>query len=163
MSSSDRDRPQDRARQASRDRDPKDELRAAARGLRDSLTTREGVEVERTDTLLRAGLSLLFAIIMSVVDTVLIALVFFSLIYAFVTRQPPNPQVRSFSNRVVSYAYRVYRYLTYNEARAPFPFGDFPEEVEPSAWSNEQTESERLGLDFGRVDELDDDWDDDRR
>ncbi len=55
-----------------RDKRPETELRGTARRLRDSLTTSQGVEIERSDTLLRAGLSLLLAIVMSVVDTVLL-------------------------------------------------------------------------------------------
>jgi hypothetical protein len=39
--------------------------------------------------------------------------------------------VRSFANRTLSYLYAVTRYLTYNQAEVPFPFSDFPREVDP--------------------------------
>ncbi len=87
--------------------------------------------IERPETTLRLVKSLLFILIYQVVETVLITLVAFSLIVAFVTKAPPSERVRRFANRVLAYGYRMGRYVTYNEERAPFPFDDFPEEIEP--------------------------------
>jgi hypothetical protein len=32
----------------------------------------------------------------------------------------------------VSYSYRIWRYITYNEAQVPFPFSEFPAPLEPT-------------------------------
>jgi hypothetical protein len=48
-----------------------------------------------------------------------------------VTTRPPSERVRRFANRVLSYLYHIVRYLTYNEPELPFPFSDFPPQLEP--------------------------------
>jgi hypothetical protein len=91
----------------------------------------EGDPLSRGDTGIRILLSLVLALIWQVVEMVLLALVLFALGFALVTERAPGERVRRFANRVVSYGYRIGRYLTFNEARAPFPFSDWPDEVEP--------------------------------
>lgn len=88
-------------------------------------------EIARRDTGVRILLTLLFAVIWGVLETVLAAVVVFGLIWALLTEQAPPPRVREFANRLVSYGYRMWRYITHNEARVPFPFSEFPEAVEP--------------------------------
>jgi Domain of unknown function (DUF4389) len=92
-----------------------------------------GSEIERKDTGIRMLLSLLFVCILYAIEAVLAVTVVFSLAVALITKRPPGEQVRSFANRTLSYLYRILRYLTYNEHQAPFPFADFPPEVEPPA------------------------------
>lgn len=103
-------------------------------------------EIERSDTLIRIVLSLLFVLILGVVEMVLGVLVAFSLLYTLLTRNVPGAPVRAFSNRVVAYAYRIYRYLVYNEPEVPFPFSEFPDVVEPTRWSYERTDADRIGI-----------------
>ena len=86
--------------------------------------------IERSDTGTRILLSILFAVIWSLVESVLALIVIFALIWALISQQPPPMRLREFSNRLVSYSYRVWRYLTHNEARVPFPFSDFPDSLE---------------------------------
>ena len=93
----------------------------------------EELEIERGQTGIRALLTLLFFIVVRVVSYVLFVIILFELIYVAVTRNPPPERVRSFANRAVSYAYRIGRYLTYNEPDRPFPFNEFPAELEPPA------------------------------
>jgi hypothetical protein len=92
----------------------------------------EGEEISRGETGIRILLSLLFALVWSVVEMVLLALVVFELAFALITERAPGDRIRGFANRVVSYAYRIFRYLTYNDEVAPFPFSDWPSEIEPS-------------------------------
>lgn len=92
----------------------------------------EEVEIERGETGIRILLFLLFAVISRLGTVLLAAVVVFELLYALITRRPPNDRVRSFANRTLSYLYRITRYLTYNQSEVPFPFSDFPPEVEPS-------------------------------
>lgn len=89
--------------------------------------------IERRDTGVRILLTVLFALIWGLVESGLALIVVFALVWALITRQAPPPRLREFSNRLVSYAYRVWRYLTQNEARVPFPFSEFPQPLEPPA------------------------------
>ena len=86
--------------------------------------------IDRRDTGLRLLSTLLFAVIWGVVETALAVVVVFSLVWALIARQGPPPRLRELANRLVAYAYRIWRYLTYNEARVPFPFSEFPAALE---------------------------------
>ena len=86
--------------------------------------------IERKDTGTRILLSILFAVIWSLVESLLAVIVVFALIWALVTQQQPPMRLREFSNRLVSYSYRIWRYLTHNEARVPFPFSELPDALE---------------------------------
>jgi len=103
-------------------------------------------EIERLDTGLRIGLSLLFVLIGSVIETVIGVIVIFELVVALVTKRPPSARVRELANRIIGYYYRIGRYLTYNESRVPFPFSDFPAALEGDAWRPGDSESKAMGL-----------------
>lgn len=87
-------------------------------------------EITRGSTGIRILLTLLFAVIWSVVESVLAVIVIFSLLWTLITRQGPPLRLRDFSNWLVSYSYRLWRYITYNEARVPFPFSELPVPME---------------------------------
>jgi uncharacterized protein DUF4389 len=90
--------------------------------------------IDRKETGIRILFTVLFIMIVEVViKAVLFLVILFELVYALITRRPPGERVRRFANRTLSYAYRIMRYLTYNEPEPPFPFADFPPEVEPPA------------------------------
>lgn len=103
-------------------------------------------EVERGDTGIRIALTVLFALIATVLEGALSLIVVFSLLWTLITKRPPSPRLRDFANRIISYYYRIGRYLTYNESRVPFPFSDFPAALEGDAWNPEERESDSLGL-----------------
>ena len=90
----------------------------------------EGIVIERRVTGIRIAYTLLFFVIAQVVETALTVIVLFELIYSLVTERPPSGVVRGFANRVLAYFYRIGRYVTYNDPEPPFPFREFPEEVE---------------------------------
>jgi hypothetical protein len=96
--------------------------------------------IERGATGVKILLTLLFFLIARVVETVLVVAVCFGLGFALITRRPPSESVRRFTNRVLSYYWAIFRYLSYNESRPPFPFSELPPEIEP-------TPSERAILD----------------
>ena len=100
----------------------------------------EEIQIERKETTIRILLSLFFWVIMEVVKTVLGILVFFELLFALINKRAPSNQVRRFANRALSYHYRILRYLTYNELNRPFPFSDFPPQVEPPVSMHERRE-----------------------
>ena len=101
-------------------------------------------EIPRKETAYRIGLTVLFAIIAGAIRTVLSLIVVFELLFTLVTRRPPGLRVRALANRITTYYYRVLRYLTYSESQVPFPFSDFPEPLEPDAFSAEEHDSKVL-------------------
>lgn len=74
--------------------------------------------------------TLLFMAILEVVKLLIQLTVLFQYVYLFVTRTHSQPAVR-FANRLAVYVYRMVRYMGLNEQQRPFPFRDFPEEMEP--------------------------------
>lgn len=111
-------------------------------------------QISRADTLLRIVLAIVFWIIGGAVLVVLELLVIFSLVWALITQDPPSKGVRRVSNRVIAYLYRIYRFLTYNELAAPFPFSELPEPVDPPTYATRPREAELIGIRRERVDEL---------
>jgi hypothetical protein len=94
----------------------------------------DNIPIDRKETAIRILLTLLFVVIVErIIDAVLAVVILFELVYALITRRPPGERVRRFANRTLSYLYRIMRFLTYNEPEPPFPFADFPSEVEPPA------------------------------
>ena len=110
-------------------------------------------EIDRRDTGLRIGLAILFALVAGILDTIIGLAVVFGLLWAFVTRRPPGQGLRGATNRLISFDYRIARYLTYNDQRIPFPFSDFPEPIEEPDWDFEIRESEALGFDWSDEEE----------
>lgn len=102
-------------------------------------------EVERIDTGFRILDSIFFAIVFSLVESLLAAIVVFQLGYSLVTERPPSERIRDFGNRLCTYAYQLFRYLTHNSSERPFPFSDFPEALEPSGWPYRETRRRSTG------------------
>lgn len=84
----------------------------------------------RKNIAIRLLYSIFFIIVFELLKLVIQFIVLFQYIYLFVTRSSNEP-VRRFGNKVVSYTYRVMRYITLNDHTKPFPFGNFPDEIEP--------------------------------
>ncbi len=95
------------------------------------MATEAPATIDRSATGIRILLTILFAVIMRLVEALLAVVVLFELGFTLVTQQPPSLKLRRFANEVVTYLYRVTRYLTYNDAEPPFPFTDFPGALEP--------------------------------
>ena len=92
-----------------------------------------GAEIERKDTAIRLVYTLFFVVIVRVVEAVVGVVVVFSLVFTLITKRPPSESVKRFANRTISYLYHILRYATYNETSPPFPFAEFPQEVDPVA------------------------------
>jgi hypothetical protein len=90
----------------------------------------DGERISRGRTAARIGLSLIFVLLARVAEGVLGAVIVFELLYALVTERPPSVEVRRFANRVLSYLVEVARYLTCASDAPPFPFADFPPELD---------------------------------
>jgi len=73
--------------------------------------------------------TLLYLVVLEVLKVVVQVSVILQFIYLLITQKYSEP-LRNFSNKLAGYAYRVVRYATLNENFRPFPFNDFPPEME---------------------------------
>jgi hypothetical protein len=89
-------------------------------------------EVARPDVVIRIVYSVLFALVVSVLESVLFIIVAFQLIFSLITQKLPSPRLQNFANKLVAYFTQILRYLTHNDSVIPFPFSDLPEPVEPT-------------------------------
>ena len=87
-------------------------------------------DVSIKEIAIRLLYTILFLIILGIVVFIVKVVFVFQYIYLFSTRNP-NEAVRQFSNKLSSYGYRVFRYITLNENQRPFPFSEFSAELEP--------------------------------
>ncbi|MFC1536299.1 DUF4389 domain-containing protein [Pseudomonadota bacterium] len=70
----------------------------------------------------------LFAVLYWVAEVVLAVVVLFQFLSVLFTGQK-NEKVLSFGAQLSTYAYQIFRYLTYNSEEKPFPLGDWPLDV----------------------------------
>jgi hypothetical protein len=73
--------------------------------------------------------TILFFIIFEILKIIIQVSVLFQYVYLFISKTYSDP-VRNFTNKVSVYAYKVLRYVTLNENERPYPFHDFPREME---------------------------------
>ncbi len=85
----------------------------------------------RTQILIRLLYSVLFLVILGVVHFLIQLATVFQYIMLLITLSPSEP-VRRVTNQLAVYGYRVMRYLTLNNNERPFPFTEYPPEMEPS-------------------------------
>lgn len=91
----------------------------------------EKTELSRNNIALRFLYALLCLIALELVKLFIQLTVLFQFLHLLVNRKYSEP-LRAFSNRLSAYAYRLIRYVTLNENPRPFPFAEFPYEMEPS-------------------------------
>jgi hypothetical protein len=73
--------------------------------------------------------TLLYVAIFELVKTIIFLVTIFEYFLLLITLEHNEP-ARTFANQVATYGYRLMRYLTLNENQRPFPFSDFPAEIE---------------------------------
>ncbi len=83
----------------------------------------------RTKIAIRFLYTIFFLVVFEILKIIIQVSVIFQYVFLFITKTYNNP-MRNFSNKVSVYAYKVMRYLTLNENREPFPFQDFPKEMD---------------------------------
>ena len=88
--------------------------------------------VSRTQILIRLFYTVLFLIVFGIVHALINLATIFQYILLLITLKESQP-VRRFANQLAVYGYRVMRYLTLNDNARPFPFSDFPQEMDPPA------------------------------
>jgi membrane peptidoglycan carboxypeptidase len=70
-----------------------------------------------------------FFIIFEILKIIIQVSVLFQYVYLLISKTYSEP-VRNFTNKVSIYAYKVLRYVALNENEKPYPFNDFPKEIE---------------------------------
>jgi len=86
--------------------------------------------VSRGQIAWRLLFTLLYVAIFCLLKFLILITTLFQFVYLLIALKHSEP-VRLFANKVISYAYRVWRYITLNASQRPFPFAGFPEELEP--------------------------------
>ncbi len=84
----------------------------------------------RSQIAIRLLVTIIFLPIYGICNALVVAATLFQFALLFITQKHSEP-LRLFANRVVTYAYRVWRYVSLNSNQRPFPFAEFPEELEP--------------------------------
>ena len=78
---------------------------------------------------IRLIFTLLFLVILSVMHFIIQMTALIQYVVLLITRSYSEP-LRSFSNKAAAYVYRLIRYITLNDNTRPFPFTEFPPEME---------------------------------
>ena len=95
--------------------------------------------IDRSATGKRILFTILFVIVVRLIEAVLALVVFFELVYSLITKRPPNPRVTRFAHRILRYGFTIGQYITYNTDQLPFPFDDLPNGTEPIDLSSAPT------------------------
>ncbi|MDD2901094.1 MAG: DUF4389 domain-containing protein [Syntrophales bacterium] len=85
--------------------------------------------VDRGQIVRRLLITVLFLPINGIVNATIVLTTLFQYVYLLITLQHSEP-VRVFANKVISYGYRVWRFISLNENLRPFPFTEIPGEME---------------------------------
>jgi len=73
--------------------------------------------------------TIMYLIIFEILKTLIQVTVLFQYVYLLITQNYSHP-LRTFSNKMATYAYKIIRYATLNDNVRPFPFQEFPEGME---------------------------------
>jgi hypothetical protein len=87
------------------------------------------VTASRKQVAIRLLYTLLYVAIFEIVKTIILLTTIFEYFFLLITLRHNEP-ARAFANKAATYGYRVMRYLTLNENQRPFPFSEFPAEIE---------------------------------
>ncbi len=78
---------------------------------------------------IRLIFTLLFLVILSLMHFLIQMIALIQYVVLLITRSYSEP-LRSLSNKAAVYVYKLVRYITLNENTRPFPFTEFPREME---------------------------------
>src|SRR5208337_2952027 len=78
---------------------------------------------------IRLIFTLIFLVILSLMHFIIQMTTLIQYVILIITKSYSEP-LRSFSNKAAAYVYRIIRYMTLNDNTRPFPFTDFPQEIE---------------------------------
>jgi len=105
--------------------------------------------VKDSNIWMRLLFMLLFTLIFCISRVIIGAVVVVQFLWVLFTGSKNNPLL-SFGSQLAAYIYQIYRYLSFNTEKRPFPFDDFPsseallddsvEEVEPAKEETDKQE-----------------------
>jgi len=78
-----------------------------------------------TNIWIRLVFMLLFAVIFAATRVILVAVIAIQFLWVLFTGNK-NVQLLSFGSQLATFIYQIYRYLSFNTEKRPFPFDDFP-------------------------------------
>jgi hypothetical protein len=83
----------------------------------------------RSQVVTRLLITILFLPINGIVNATIVLTTLFQYVYLLITMQHSEP-LRVFANKVIAYGYHVWRFISLNDNRRPFPFTELPGEME---------------------------------
>jgi hypothetical protein len=86
--------------------------------------------LSRPEIAKRLLFTLLFLPITGICHALIVLSTLFQFLLLFITLKHSEP-LRAFANRVISYVYRLWRYVSLNSSQMPFPVAEFPADLEP--------------------------------
>ena len=86
--------------------------------------------LSRNHIVCRLAFTLLILPITAICNLLIVLTTLFQFLLLIITLKHSEP-LRAFANRVIAYVYRLWRYISLNSSRRPFPFAEFPAELEP--------------------------------
>ncbi len=89
----------------------------------------DSFKIPRGQIAMRLLYTVLSLILLSAVQVLIQIITLFQYVVLLITQGYSEP-LRGFSNKAATYAYKLIRYATLNENTRPFPFSDFPHEME---------------------------------
>lgn len=87
--------------------------------------------VARKNIAVRTTFAIFFLMVWAVLSAMLLFLTLFQFAFLCLFARH-NEAIKGFSHVLVTYHYRVLRYLTLNENLKPYPFSKFPDPIEPA-------------------------------
>lgn len=78
------------------------------------------------DTWIRGLFIVIFAVIYSITEVVLTAVVVFQFLATLFAGEP-NARLRAFGLSIAAFIYQIVSFMTFNSDERPFPFGPWPE------------------------------------
>jgi ABC-type protease/lipase transport system fused ATPase/permease subunit len=85
--------------------------------------------ISRAKIGIRLIFTLIFLVILSVMHFIIQMITLIQYVILLITGSYSEP-LRSFSNKAAAYVYRLIRFITLNDNTRPFPFAEFPSEME---------------------------------
>ena len=86
--------------------------------------------LSRGDIAQRLLFTLLFLPLTGICNALVVLATLFQFLLLLITLKHSEP-LRAFTNRLIAYVYRLWRYISLNDSRKPFPVAEFPAELEP--------------------------------
>lgn len=97
-----------------------------------------------TATWIRGLYIVIFAVIFSIAEVVLGAVVVFQFLLTLFTGAT-NARLRAFGLSLAAFLYQIVAFMTFNSDERPFPFGPWPEGVAPGGTPQAGVDDDRTG------------------